>query len=515
MSITFIDAVVCILALLFYVEFRNRKAYRTLPPGPRRLPLLGNLLQMPTSLEWEVYARWGKELNSEMVHLAVGGTSLVVINSAKVANDLLEKRSSIYSDRPEFPMVCGLMGWEWLMALLPYGEKWREQRRLFQQHFHPSNTAVYEDTVVEYVYEFLSDILDTPQDFLTHVRRVPGGIALSLAYGIKIQRRDDPFVKLAEDAIGPLAAAAAPGAFFVDLLPILKYTPSFLPGAGFKRKAKEWSQHTLALRNVSFEEARSKFVIGDAVPSFTSRCLEELDPTVDDEHQLEVIKNTAGMLYTAASDTTVAAIYTFFIAMLHYPAVQRKAQAELDSVIGHSRLPGFGDRSHTPYIMAIVKEVLRWQTVSPQAIPHRLMEDDTYDGYSFPAGTVFIANGWAMLHDEVEYPDPMVFKPERFLDKSGQMNHNIRDPNTMAFGWGRRICAGIHIAEATLWLTIASVLLAFDITPPIDEDGKDTLPSLFYQSSLVSHPLPFECNIKLRSKDAAFAIRSADTLHNR
>ncbi|TFK41795.1 hypothetical protein BDQ12DRAFT_588704, partial [Crucibulum laeve] len=70
-----------------------------LPPGPKRLPLIGNIFQIPTSLEWEVYAQWGRELNSDMIYLAIGGTSLVIINSVKIANDLLDKRSSIYSDR--------------------------------------------------------------------------------------------------------------------------------------------------------------------------------------------------------------------------------------------------------------------------------------------------------------------------------------------------------------------------------------------------------------------------------
>ncbi|TFK41794.1 cytochrome P450 [Crucibulum laeve] len=377
------------------------------------------------------------------------------------------------------------MGWDWFMSALPYGEQWKDQRRLFQQHFHPSNVTVYEDTIVEYVHEFLSDILQTPQDFLAHVRRIPGGAAISLAYGIKVERYNDRFVKVAEHAVNAITAAGVPGAFLVDIFPILKYVPEFIPGAGFKQKAKEWRQDMLAFRNDSFAEAISRIELGNARPSFTSRAMEGINAS-NAEYHTKLVQDTAGMIYGAASHTTISAIYTFLIAMLHYPYVIKKAQSELDRVIGQSRLPDFGDMKRTPYIMAIVKEVLRWQPVTPQAIPHRLMEEDVYEGYVFPAGTIFVPNAWAMLHNEEDYPEPMVFRPERFLNSNGNINIEIRDPNGMAFGFGRRICAGIHIAEATLWLTIASVLSTFDISPRVDKDGKDILPKLFYQSSIVS-----------------------------
>ncbi|TFK41783.1 cytochrome P450 [Crucibulum laeve] len=510
MPLTFTDVVVVLLTVLFYVEYRNRQKLKSLPPGPKRLPLIGNILQMPTSLEWEVYARWGKELNSDIIHLDVAGRSLVVINSMKIANDLLDKRSSIYSDRPILPMLHDLMGWEWLMSMAHYGELWKTQRRLFQQQFHPSNTAVYEDTVIEYVREFLSDVLDTPQNAITLSKRIPGGVALSLAYGFKVKRNDDPFVKLVEDALEPASLAAIPGAFLVDVFPFLKYVPEFVPGAGFKRKAKEWRQGMVAFKEGSFNEARSRLALGNTRSSLTSRCLQLLDTTKAIEPQLEVIKNAAGMIYAAASHTTISAIYTFFVAMLHYPDAMKKAQAELDSVIGHSRLPDFGDRENTPYITAVLKEVLRWQPATPQAVPHRLMQNDAYDGYAFLAGTVFVPNVWAMLHNEDDYPDPMTFKPERFLDSDNRINHQIQDPSVMAFGFGRRICAGMHIAEAIVWLTIASVLSSFDITPPIDDEGNKILPKLLYHSGISSYPQPFNAIFKPRSRDAESVIRAAE-----
>src|SRR5712671_5331023 len=96
----------------------------------------------------------------------------------------------------------------------------------------------------------------------------------------------------------------------------------------------------------------------------------------------------------AGSDTTAAAMAWFTLAMLAYPETQARAQAELDAVVGRTRLPSFADYPHLPYIRAIVKESLRWRPVDPVGLPHRSTEDDWYDGMFITKGTVCVANVW-------------------------------------------------------------------------------------------------------------------------
>ena len=84
--------------------------------------------------------------------------------------------------------------------------------------------------------------------------------------------------------------------------------------------------------------------------------------------------------------------------MTLYPEVQKKAQAELDAVVGPHRLPGFEDRDALVYINAIVKEALRWHVVFPLSLPHRTIEDDIVDGYFIPAGSLIMPNTWYVLH---------------------------------------------------------------------------------------------------------------------
>jgi len=219
------------------------------------------------------------------------------------------------------------------------------------------------------------------------------------------------------------------------------------------------------------------------------------------------ISAVAGISFIAGADTTVSTLLTFILGMIFNPDVQRLAQEEIDRVVGLDRLPDFEDRKDLPYVEAVCKESMRWQSVTPFGVPHMLTEDDTYNGYFFPAGTIVVPNQWAMLHDPNEYPEPFSFKPERFLSQDGRSP--ARDPTKIAFGFGRRICPGRHMADNTTFLNIASILAVFNISKAVRRDGTLIEPKIKYISSLVSHPEPFECKIIPRSERCSALAKQA------
>ncbi|KAI0301770.1 cytochrome P450 [Multifurca ochricompacta] len=152
---------------------------------------------------------------------------------------------------------------------------------------------------------------------------------------------------------------------------------------------------------------------------------------------------------------------TFLTAILIRPDIQKRVQDELDAVTGRERLPTFEDRPKLPFVEAVCKETLRWRPVTPLAIPHATTKSDVYEGFFIPKGSVVIGNTWAILHDPDVYPEPEVFKPERFINPDGSVRE---DPAlTTAFGYGRRICPGRHFVDATLFIVVASLLSVFDI----------------------------------------------------
>jgi cytochrome P450 len=163
------------------------------------------------------------------------------------------------------------------------------------------------------------------------------------------------------------------------------------------------------------------------------------------------------------------------LAMVAYPETQARAHAELDAVVGRSRLPTFADSPHLPFIRAMVKETLRWRPLSPSGPPHRSTEDDWYKGTFIPKGTVCIANVWHLNRDpEIFGKNPDHFDPTRYLDASRNIApgmSEIKERGHFTYGFGRRICVGRHMADNTLFINIAVLLWAAKIGRKKDASG--------------------------------------------
>ncbi|KAJ7211168.1 cytochrome P450 [Mycena pura] len=501
----------CSALLYFGLRWRRNRSKLPLPPGPKKLPLVGNLLDIPRERQWEAYHKWSQELNSDIIHLDAAGTSIVVLSSMEAIRDIFEERSSLYSGRVRLPMLVELMGWDFAFRELYHPEICsRSHRRLFYETFNHSAAKQFHPQETAAVHQVLRRFLRNPHDIMGHFRHMAGALIMDIAYGIKVLPSDDPHIQVVEQAVHNLSNASIPGAFLVDIFPALKYVPSWFPGAGFKRKAKEWKKGVREVLEKPFQETKRNITMGTAQPSFTSLNLHHINESEasDVTTQESLIKGVAATMYSAGAETTVSALGTFVLALLANPEAQMKAQDEIDSVIGPGNLPDFADEPSLPYVSAIVKEVLRWRNVAPIAFPHYITVDDEYRGYRIPAGSLVIGNTWAILHDKEMYADPHTFNPERFL-LDGKLDPTVRDPETAAFGFGRRICPGRHMATASIWIAVASMLAAFDIKKAVDEDGKEIEPSFEYSSTgVLSAPLPFKCSITPRSPQVVEVIQA-------
>jgi cytochrome P450 len=218
----------------------------------------------------------------------------------------------------------------------------------------------------------------------------------------------------------------------------------------------------------------------------------------------------SGTVLEAGSDTTSSTIYAFVQAMLLFPDVQRKAQAEIDRVVGTDRMPTMDDEMDLQYIRGIMKESCRWMpTTIMGAVPHAVTKDDEYMGYLIPKGAGVVNNAYTINMDPHRAPNPRIFDPERYADdflslgeSAAQNDASKRDQFT--FGAGRRICPGIHVAERSLFIAISRILWAFDITPKIGADGKPILPDPEkLTQGFVCMPQPYECVITPRSEERA------------
>ncbi|KAJ7367013.1 cytochrome P450 [Mycena albidolilacea] len=496
-SYDYLPATVLVLILLAVTGLLNRwKATSRLPypPGPKPKLIMGNFHDIPTELPWVTYTEWGRQYG-DVVHAQVFGNHVVILNSLKAAVDLLEKRAPIYSDRPTFPMLS-LMGWDFSFGLMRYGEKWRQHRSLFTQHFRRDAIPAYHPVQLKKIHGLLRDLLSTPEDFIEHTKTLASAIIMATVYGYDIKLKHDRFIHLAEEGVKRLSEGALPGRFAVDTFPFLRHLPSWFPGCGFHRYAQNVSLLLDEMKNVPFDFVRQNMRDGVGRPCLASELLEQNDTQGSSKQQEQMIKDVAAVTYAAAADTTSATLDVFIMAMALNPEVVRKAQHEIDTVVGLECLPGFEHRSALPYCEAVVREVLRWSPIAPLGVPHATTQDDIYKGCFIPKGTTVLANIWAMAHNESMYPNPDKFDPGRLLNTDGQLNV---DDHILGFGFGRRICAGRYAADATVWATIVSILSTFNIEKAKDVNGKEIEIKIEFTDGLVSHPKPFKCAITPRS----------------
>lgn len=253
--------------------------------------------------------------------------------------------------------------------------------------------------------------------------------------------------------------------------------------------------------------AKKSIQHGTAKPSFCADLIRSQEKEDFSDAQAGYI---SGTLLEAGSDTTSNTLYGFVQAMVLFPDVQRKAQEEIDRVVGSHRLPTIDDEVNLQYIRGCVKESLRWMpTTILGAVPHAATQDDTYMGYLIPKGAGILNNVYSINMDPVRFPNPREFQPERYKDDFQSLheaasNHDASKRDQYTFGEGRRICPGIPIAERSLFLGISRMLWAFDFKPALDGNKQPILPDAEKLTQrFVCMPEPFESRITPRSKERA------------
>ncbi len=316
----------------------------------------------------------------------------------------------------------------------------------------------------------IRDFLEDPDDYVMSIERYSVSLTSIVGWGRRIDRKND---LVAQQALKLMEAVdlIIPGLFIIEALPWLLRVPAWM----YKFPSR--------LRLGSAIGARFFYLLtkeGHNAPedNFAKHLInnQEKEGLTDLE-----VAGLAGNLLGGGVDTTSSTMISCILAMACFPEVQKKAQAELDAVVGHERAPSWEDfdTKSLPYITAVVKEVLRWRTVTVLGgIPHANTKDFEYQGYHFPAGTNVTGNMWAIHRNPRDFPDPDSFRPERFVKGLENRYPNARGSNP--FGWGKRQCSGQPLAEQGLIFSLGRMIWAFDIRPGLDEHVSSHVPLFSY-----------------------------------
>ncbi|KAG5636390.1 hypothetical protein H0H81_008224 [Sphagnurus paluster] len=416
-----------IAANAIYLYINSKKRPAPLPPGPRPEPFIGNLRSIPPTDHHIFFYELG-----DVSYVNILGQSMVILNSVEAAVDLMEKRSSNYSDRAPMPVFIRA-GWTKTLSMMRYGKEFQLHRRIFQKHFDKSKISKYESIQLAEARILAQNLLTDPDEKKYLIARFTTSIITSITYGHRIISDEDRYVLLG-DEIGKSSAEAG--------------------------------STSGALLDFQFQ--------GSAKPCLVTSELEALeDKNVNSTVTLDDIKGAAAQTYAGGAETTTSSLSAFIMAIILHPEYQAQAQAELDAVVGTQRLPEFNDRDSLPFLQCLIDETLRWFSPFPAGIPHLSMEDDVYKGMFIPKGSTIIANARGMSWDEKVYANPFNFEPTRYLPAPLGRG----EPRPVAhWGFGRRICPGRHFADSSLWIAIATILSTLSLSKALDKDGNEITP---------------------------------------
>ncbi|KAG1785991.1 cytochrome P450 [Suillus plorans] len=455
---------------------------------------------------WLTYTKWGAAYG-DLVFVRILGQEMVVVNSEHIAEALLDKRSRIYSDRPYLVTLepCVLSVFFYLtspryglsvnLAFIGYGDEWRLCRRLCHQTFRPESAVKFRAMQIRRAREIVVNLVDDPRRYHDHFATFSLSVVMSAVYGYDIGARDDPLVQIVVNALNPGSAVLTPErALILKTFPFLLRLPDWCWGSSIKRSARASTERVNEMADLPFQYVQqhmtySSFLAQSSMVAENLRRMETQEEASKPAFE-NALKKASTTAISASCETTSAILMVFVLAVVLYPDVQKRAQAEIDSVVGRERLPTFEDRVSLPYIDAVVRETFRWQPVSPLGVSHATSSDDVYDGYFIPKGAIITYNTWGITRNEKRYTDASRFIPERFIDVNGALTDD--DPAQYIFGFGRRVCPGRYTADASAWSAIVTMLAALDISSAKDDQGKVISFTPTFITGLLSCYLPLQ-----------------------
>ncbi|KAL0941297.1 cytochrome p450 [Colletotrichum truncatum] len=498
---------------LFYAKNAKSSKYANLPlpPGPPRLPLIGNMFNNPDRLRWIVHYLWKLDYGP-VVYLNVFGNPIIVLTTVEAAHDLINKRASKYAGRPLSVIGGELLAKGYNMAFRQYDSRTRLHQRLHVPGLNPRSANVYQPIHKLESLELLHDMIQDskfdskpnektigslqesveqetkPQDPRLHFQRAAGSSMNAIMFGRRLVKGDpDSDAKMDFFNTCPTLNIIEK-ITLVDIFPFLKHIPHVI--SPWKRVAEplfeiEKEFHLKNLHNALEQPGYnlSKQILDSA---------KRLDPDMSETEVAWVL----GALFIANSDTSPSFLCWLVVMMINHPQVIRKAQSILDEVVGHDRLPMYEDRAQMVYIDAIIDEVFRWRPILPTGLEHSSTEEDEYNGYRIPKNSIMIISQWAMARDKAAFgADADEFRPERWMERD--------DLPTVVFGHGRRTCPGRHVARDALWIMVARLLWAFDMEAPFVPNT--TRRKIIDEMAMPTHgiiigPSPFEAVFRPRGE---------------
>ncbi|XP_047068003.1 desmethyl-deoxy-podophyllotoxin synthase-like [Lolium rigidum] len=455
-----------LLPLFLHKLIRKRDGGR-LPPGPWRLPVIGSLHHLAGKpLIHRALADIARRLdNAPLVYLKLGEVPVVVVSSHDAAREVMKTQDVTFATRPCNPTTKIIMSDGVGVAFAPYGDHWRQLRKIcIMELLSARRVQSFRHVREEEVGRLLTAIAAAPPGETFNVSQ---GLAVLITdstiramVGDRFNRRDE-FLENLRGGVKLLS-----GFNLVDLFPSSRLA-RFLTNSS--RLA--WENHTKSFELIDYamkqhEELKATAASNGNVKDEEKEDLLDVLLRIHKEGSHDVpftmgsIKSLIVDLFSAGSETSATTLQWAMSELMRNPNVMRKAQAEVRENIKGKPNVTEDDLADLKYLRLVIKETLRLHPSVPLLLPRESTETSKVLGYDVPKGTTVFVNTWAICRDPKYWDAAEEFKPERF--ESGSVDFKGTNFEYTPFGAGRRICPGMLFAQSIMELALAALLYHFD-----------------------------------------------------
>ncbi|XP_071981303.1 cytochrome P450 2G1-like isoform X2 [Engystomops pustulosus] len=406
---------VVISFLLIYSTWDKLYRKRNLPPGPTPLPVIGNLLQIKRGEMVKSLMEMGSNYGPVFTFY-FGQRPIVILSGYRAVKEALIDQGEDFSGRGKMPSVDKIF--DGFGVVFSNGERWKQLRRFSLTTLR--NFGMGKRSIEERIQEEAQCLLEAirkydrkPVDPRNILAQAVSNVICSVVFGNRFEYKDLKFLKLIN--------------LFNETFVLMSST---------------WGQ-------------------------------ENENPT--SEFNLRNLLLTVLNLFFAGTETVSTTLRHGFLILIKHKEIQEKLHKEIDTVIGQNRSPNIEDRSKMPYMDAVIHEIQRFSDVIPLNVPHTVIRDTTFRGFTIPKGTDVYPLLCTVLRDPSQFRTPDQFNPNHFLDESGGFK---KSDAFMPFSTGKRICLGEGLARMELFLFLTTILQNFTLTSETQFKESDIAPRM-------------------------------------
>uniref|UniRef100_A0A8C1MPR3 Cytochrome P450 2K1-like n=1 Tax=Cyprinus carpio TaxID=7962 RepID=A0A8C1MPR3_CYPCA len=465
-----------LLLLVLYLLSTGSKSQKEgkEPPGPKPLPLLGNLLTLDLTRPFDTFFELSKTYGN-IFQVFLGPKKTVLLVGYKTVKEALVNHAEEFGDRdigPSFRIMNDEHG-----IVFSNGENWKEMRRFALSNLRDFGMGKRgsEEKIIEEI-QYLKGEFDKfegkPFDTTQPVNYAVSNIISSIVYGSRFEYTDPQFTQMVDRANENVRVG---GSIPMMLYNIFPWLGPFLKNKriivdNIVQSRQQMTKLINALQETLNPHERRGFVDSFLIQKQKDEvCNFSMIPFTDSYFHEENLMMSVTNLFVAGTDTTGTTLRWGLMLMAKYPHIQDRVQEEIDRVIG-GRQPVVEDRKKLPYTDAVIHETQRLANIVPLSLPHVTSCDVTFNGYFIKKGTTVVPLLTSVLKDPSEWEKPNSFYPEHFLDEKGQF---VKRDAFIPFSAGRRVCLGECLARMELFLFFTSLLQSYRFSTPPGVSGDD------------------------------------------